>query len=346
MQKGREQRSWLLRQSACTIISDMPRAVPYKKLCKIVEFANFPFLYLEDRPMNRPRFGLFASVVFTLILGQTTVSRVAVAQEESATATRVKARKTQRLLLLGQKPDGHPHSTHEYSAAMRILAKTLQSQKNLQTILVSADEPWKAGPELIDGADGVVIFVSEGGQWVHQDPARLAALNKLAARGGGFVGLHWGIGTRKAENIDGYLKLLGGCHGGPDRKYKVVDVRTEIANAKHPILNGVQAIDVHEEFYYTLKFVKPAGSITPLLQAPIDGKSHTVAWAWDRPNGGRSFGFSGLHFHENWRHVEYRRMVTQAILWTLKRPIPEAGLAVKVTDKDLSLPPPKTTQTK
>ena len=36
----------------------------------------------------------------------------------------------------------------------------------------------------------------------------------------------------------------------------------------------------------------------------------------------RSFGFSGLHFHDNWRLPEYRRLVAQGVLWSLKLPIP------------------------
>ena len=55
------------------------------------------------------------------------------------------------------------------------------------------------------------------------------------------------------------------------------------------------------------------------------------------PDGGRSFGFSGLHFHENWRVPEYRRILTQGILWTVKLPIPEKGLPVDVKDEELKL---------
>ena len=38
----------------------------------------------------------------------------------------------------------------------QILAKLLSRVDGVQTILVNADEPWKEGPELIDGADAVV----------------------------------------------------------------------------------------------------------------------------------------------------------------------------------------------
>ena len=50
----------------------------------------------------------------------------------------------------------------------------------------------------------------------------------------------------------------------------------------------------------------------------------------ERSDGGRSFGFSGLHFHENWQLPEYRRLVTQGVLWTLDLPIPIGGVDVNL----------------
>jgi hypothetical protein len=74
---------------------------------------------------------------------------------------------------------------------------------------------------------------------------------------------------------------------------------------------------------------------------PIDGKAETVAWAWERPDGGRSAGFSGLHFHENWKLPEYRRLMTQAVLWTTKLPVPSRGIRIELVDADFRLPPRK-----
>jgi len=71
------------------------------------------------------------------------------------------------------------------------------------------------------------------------------------------------------------------------------------------------------------------------MRIEIDGHEETIAWAWERPDGGRSFGFTGLHYHENWRREEYRRLVAQGVVWTLKKPIPKDGLKVAVTDDDL-----------
>jgi len=234
--------------------------------------------------------------------------------------------KPQRLLLLYQKPDGHPPTTHEYLQGLTRLQTLLRETPKLDVRLVPADEPWTDGPELLDGADGCVLFLSEGAKWVSADPARLAALQRFAERRGGLVCLHWGMGTKSAEPIAAYVKLFGGCHGGPDRKYKVAEMELRQTSSPHPITRGVTAVTVNEEFYYALKWADPKP--TPLMEAVIEGEAYAVSWAWNRPDGGRSFGFSGLHFHANWDRPEYRRLVTQGVLWTLGREIPAEGIAI------------------
>ncbi|MEX0714664.1 MAG: ThuA domain-containing protein [Pirellulales bacterium] len=242
-----------------------------------------------------------------------------------------------RLLLLGQGPDGHPPATHEYMAGLRVLEKCLRPVPGLEVSIHRADDPFSEGPELLAKADGVVLFLSEGAKWTQADPRRRDALAGLAARGGGLAALHWAMGTREAEPIAGFVKLLGGCHGGPDRRFTVIEERLEFA--EHPATVGLEPLVVHDEFYYQLKLAQPAGSVTPLATLPIEGRQETVAWAWQREDGGRSFGFSGLHFHDNWRLTAYRRLVCQGVLWTLDLPIPEGGLAVEIDESDLRLEP-------
>jgi type 1 glutamine amidotransferase len=145
------------------------------------------------------------------------------------------------------------------------------------------------------------------------------------------------MGTREAGPIADFVKLAGGCHGGPDRKYAVVETKLEADDVKHPILTGIGSFTVKDEFYYRLKLAQPEKSVMPLLHATIDGNKEMVAWAWNRQDKGRSFGFTGLHFHANWKLPEYRRLVSQGVLWTLKMPIPPDGLAVKVNEDDLKL---------
>ena len=249
----------------------------------------------------------------------------------------------QRVLLLGQKPDGHPATTHEYMAGIRLIAGLLSRTPEVQTIVVQADSPWKDGPELLDGADAAIVFLSEGARWVTEDADRLAAFQRLAKRGGGLTCLHWGMGTRESAPIAEFTSLFGGCHGGSDRKYKVIKTIAKPAINQHPVLTGIAPFEVHDEFYYALKVpaLDRMVNVIPLIHVPIDGSDHTVAWAAERHDGGRSFGFSGLHFHENWKLAEYRQLVIQGVLWTIKRPIPNAGSSVEVQVKDLELPAPE-----
>lgn len=241
------------------------------------------------------------------------------------------AGKTKRLLLLGQKPDGHPVGTHEYMRGQRILKQILERVPGLTVEIAQADDPWPAGPELIAKADGVVLFVSEGAKWISADPRRYEAFTQLAARGGGFSVIHWGSGTKDAKNIEPFTRLFGACHGGPDRKYKFTEFDVTLPTPDHPICSGVKPLHLNEEFYFALKRSTLADSkLTPLAEITLDEattpESRMVSWAYERPDGGRGFGFTGLHYHKNWEREEFRRLVTQGVLWTIKQPLPEAGL--------------------
>lgn len=234
-----------------------------------------------------------------------------------------------KLLLLAQGPDGHPPETHEYEAGLKILEKMLSKTSGVDATLVKADEPWRDGPELLSKADGCIVFLSEGAKFVTAEPKRLAAFQKLAERGGGLGVLHWGMGTKEAKNIEPFVKMFGACHGGPDRKFQVLSTTLKVVDFKHPMVAGVQDLELREEFYYNLKVVKDVNPPQPILTARIDGKDEMVGWAWERAKG-RSFGFTGLHFHENWRHPEYRRIILQGTLWSLGLPSPKEKAAFSI----------------
>ena len=40
-----------------------------------------------------------------------------------------------------------------------------------------------------------------------------------------------------------------------------------------------------------------------------------MMWVYERPDGGRGFGFTGGHFHANWANDDQRKLVLNAILW-------------------------------
>ncbi len=222
------------------------------------------------------------------------------------------AEKPKRVLLLGQTRD-HPAGTHEYMSGLHVLGKCLQGVPGLEAKILNADGDWPEGPGLIREADGIVLYLGEGGRWMLADAKRREAIAALAARGGAIVGIHWAIGARDAKYIPGHLKWMGGMHGGPDRKYTFSTADLTLVAPKHPITRGVEPLRLKDEFYYQLKFAKQ-GKVTPLVAASIDGKAETCAWAFERPDGGRSFGFCAMHDHVNWGLVPCRRLIAQGVL--------------------------------
>jgi len=241
-----------------------------------------------------------------------------------------------KVLLLGQKRD-HPPGSHEYMPGLSVLAKSLEGHPGLELTAVSADEPFSEGPRLLADADGVVLYLGQGGRWAENDPARQKALAELAARGGAIVALHWAIGSRDGRYVPGHLARIGAVHGGPDRKYVITKEPYPVEVLRHPITTGFDDFSLRDEFYYRLKR-SAEGTVRPLLLAPIEGKAEMAAWAYERPDGGRSFGFCGMHFHDNWKSLPCRRLIAQGLLWTLKLPIPEAGLSVDVPEEAYRLP--------
>ncbi|MFV1968573.1 MAG: ThuA domain-containing protein [Pirellulaceae bacterium] len=240
------------------------------------------------------------------------------------------------VLLLGQKRD-HPPGSHEYVPGLHLLAKALAGYPGMKLTVVAADEPWKEGPERLDKADAVVLYLGQGGRWAENDPAREAALAELAARGAGIVALHWAIGSKDARFVPGHRARIGAVHGGPDRKYIFTEKPYRVEVLPHAITTGIDDFELQDEYYYRLKRSEQ-GTVTPLLLVPIEGSAEMVAWAFERPDGGRSFGFSGMHFHDSWKQLECRRMIAQGLLWTLKMPIPSEGLPVDVPDEAYLLP--------
>jgi hypothetical protein len=258
-------------------------------------------------------------------------------QETSASLKKHK-QQGKRILLLWQGPDGHPKTTHEYEAGIRLIGNWFQQNTNYQVILSEATDKWEEGPELLERVHTVVMFFNQASRWMQQDPERLKAFQHYARRGGGLVGIHWGIGSKRDEDIAAFLPLLGATHGGKDRKYAFLKTRFRPTNESHAIQQGLRPIEIEDEYYYNLKQFKSPSPIVPLMEARIENEWYMVAWAWERPQGGRSFGFSGLHYHGNWSNETYRRLVFQGILWTLEEEIPEGGINVSIKEEWLKLP--------
>jgi hypothetical protein len=64
------------------------------------------------------------------------------------------------------------------------------------------------------------------------------------------------------------------------------------------------------------------------------GKPQVMAWAYERPDGGRGFGFTGLHKHANLGDDNMRTLLLNAVAWVAKLPVPEGGVPSRPLGRD------------
>ena len=70
----------------------------------------------------------------------------------------------------------------------------------------------------------------------------------------------------------------------------------------------------------------PRSGNPAVRKAVANGETQHVAWAYERPWGGRGFGFTGGHNHVSWQDDNYRKIMLNAILWTAGMEVPKDGV--------------------
>jgi hypothetical protein len=80
-------------------------------------------------------------------------------------------------------------------------------------------------------------------------------------------------------------------------------------------------------------YVYPKGPY-PHIQA-ASGRPEAMMWTVERPDGGRGFGFTGGHFHDNWANAGFRKVILNAFLWLAKAEVPAGGVESTLAPGDL-----------
>tara|TARA_A100001037_G_scaffold245963_1_gene227564 strand:- start:18 stop:905 length:888 start_codon:yes stop_codon:yes gene_type:complete len=262
-----------------------------------------------------------------------------------------------KIVFISGKPSHGPMS-HEHRAGNMILAKRLnQSGLDVEAVVLN-DIGYPKDPSVLEDAATIVIFCTGHGGHV-LNPV-LKSFDALMKRGVGVVMIHWATEAVSGEPGDYFLEWMGGfC----DLNWSVNPHWTAKFDTfpDHPIANGVVPFEVNDEWYYHMRFVPGLKNVTPILsdlpgpktlvrkdgprsgnphvrKAVANGESQHVAWAYERPEGGRGFGWTGGHVHKNWQHDMYRKVMLNAILWTAKVEVPEEGLdSASVSDEEIHL---------
>lgn len=225
-----------------------------------------------------------------------------------------------RIVLIGGKKS-HGPGEHDYPTAIPLLASALaHTPAFARATIVSHPGGWPADLAELDGAATVVLYF-DGLQETPPpllDPARLARLRKLMAAGAGLVCLHQASTVPANDTTIPLVEWLGARRNGMvDRATETVDFA--VATPTHPVARGLTAFSYRDEIYPTLELA--SAGVVPILTAVVPraaGKSHVVAWAFERAGGGRSFGFTGGHFVQSLEQPQVRRMLLAAIAWTAR----------------------------
>lgn len=240
-----------------------------------------------------------------------------------------------KILLIGKDPD-HPYASHEYLFTQAMLAKCLKLTPNVETVVSNG---WPKDKKAIEGVNAVVVYASPAAEILLDGPGRDAFIQLMKDKAG-LVTIHWASSVNKNNHErlgPTWMGYLGGTwvssvgleHGKSKLEQLVPD---------HAICRGWKEYEITDEFYHDPVIGKKA---TPLLR--VKGKNDkqiVVGWAFERPDGGRSFGTTLGHPYSNFQIEAFRRMIVNAILWSAQVEVPKDGAVVKLSEKDLKLPPP------
>lgn len=243
---------------------------------------------------------------------------------------------TARIVFLAG-PDSHGAGAHEHKAGSALLASAVR-EHDAEVETVNVYGGWPEDETLLDGAASVVLYCDGGKK--HLINEHLESFNRLLDRGVGIVALHYCVEVPKGSpSATAMLRATGGyfeTHWSVNPHWEA----TYSELPKHSITSGIEPFSQLDEWYFNMRFT-PA-NVTPILSAiapastmkrsngphsgndtvrklVADGVPQVTAWAYEREDGGRGFGYTGGHFHDNWQNDNARNLVVNAILWTSGR---------------------------
>lgn len=281
--------------------------------------------------------------IWALILSVMLLGSAANAQVKSAT----KGASSKKKIVFIAGPDSHGKGEHEHNGGCTLLAKALNdSLPEAEAVVVH--NGWPQDESVLDNAAAVVFYLDGGGS-DHLELVHAAKMEQLIAKGTGIVNLHFSLEVDAKAGGERFLKWIGGYF---EINWSVNPV-WEASFARfpdHPVARGVKPFSILDEWYYHMRFPPDMKGVTPILQAlppestlkQPDGthsnnpavresvitrkEMQTLAWAFERPDGGRGFGFTGGHMHKNWQNDNFRKLVLNAIAWAAKIDIPAEGI--------------------
>lgn len=248
-----------------------------------------------------------------------------------------------KIVLIGG-TKSHGPGEHDFTNGIPLIGAWLRASPAFASAdILTYTGGFPTDPAVLENASTIVLYF-DGVQEVPPpllDPARIAQLQKLMDAGAGLIALHQ-ASTLPAGNTSVPLSdWLGAKRNGMwDRAMGPLSLK--LADPAHPIAAGVKDLDYRDEIYPTIEFAS-GGKVTPIFRTTVTPKlgeakkkggaapglgEYTVAWAYERRNGGRSFGFTGGHYLDSLKNPNLRQLLVNAIAWTARIEVPSTGIAV------------------
>jgi hypothetical protein len=273
-----------------------------------------------------------------------------------------------RIVLIAGRPS-HPPGMHEFRAGTMLMQRALAGVPNLRVDVYTNGWPSKMvegkpvdDHAALDGADAVLIYADGGKGHPALQNDRAKVIDGLAGRGAGLGFAHYAVEVPAGPaGGDAMHRWNGGFY---EHLYSVNPMWAPKYDTlpNHPVTRGVGPFSTHDEWYFNMRWTEDAAAkarVRPLLVAkPSDavrggpyvsprgpyehivaasGRDETMMWVYERPDGGRSFGFTGGHTHANWGDANQRRIMLNALLWIAKIEVPAGGVVDRITDADLTM---------
>lgn len=260
-----------------------------------------------------------------------------------------------RIVLIAGGPS-HGPGDHEHRAGCLLFQKCLSSVSGVK---VEVHSGWPPAANALDGADAIVIYSDGGGGHPGLQGDHLQQLGEAMKNGAGLGCVHYAVEVPKDKGGKEWLDWIGG-YFETDWSVNPFWTANFTTLPDHPVTRGVKPFKQMDEWYYHMRFQEGMKGVTPILSAlpPADTlkrrdgphennpfvrkavlenqERQHVMWVYERPDGGRGFGFTGGHSHKFWGNDDFRTAVLNAILWIAKADVPQNGVQSQVTEEELA----------
>lgn len=234
-------------------------------------------------------------------------------------------------------PDRVGH--HDYLAGCTLLAHLLEQTSGVRAVVVR--NGWPEDERVFDAARALVVYSGGGRKLAFlASPHRIDCLQRLVDRRVGVVMMHQAV-SYPPELAARAMSWIGGAHViGRSARGHWTTHHHEFP--EHPVARGVEAWKIRDGWLNAIQFIDDMRGVTPLVWSGPEhrgsrtgGTGDVVSWAYDRPDGGRSFCFTGLDAHSAWSAPGVRRLLVNGTLWSAGLPIPETGAPCRIDDAAL-----------